>query len=326
MYLNFYGFQEKPFSATPDPRFLYMTPEHREALAQLVYSVEDNRGFLVLTGEVGTGKTTLLHALLERLDAKTAAALIFNSTLPFDGILETMLRDFGLPTDGVSAAERLRTLSRFLRDRRSQGLGAVLIVDEAQNLSPATLEQVRLLSNFETPREKLLQILLVGQPELSAKLQLPSLRQLRQRVEFFCTTPALSREQTKEYIRTRLRIAGARDVGIFTDRAVTRIARHAGGIPRLINILCDHSLVIGYAEQTRRIDADLVRQAVTYLDQGRRPVAVPADGRWQRMTAHRWALGALVAAIAGGIAILPWVPEAHQLLDVARLARDLLIR
>ena len=326
MYLNFYGFQEKPFSATPDPRFLYMTPEHREALAQLVYSVEDNRGFLVLTGEVGTGKTTLLHALLERLDARTAAALIFNSTLPFDDILETMLRDFGLPTDGVSAAERLRTLNRFLRERRNQGRGAVLIIDEAQNLSPATLEQVRLLSNFETPREKLLQILLVGQPELADKLQLPSLRQLRQRVEFFCTTPALSREQTKEYIRTRLRIAGARDVGIFTDRAVTRIARHAGGIPRLINILCDHSLVIGYAEQTRRIDADLVRQAVTYLDQGRRPVPVPVHGRRGRLTARRWALGALVAAIAGGIAILPWVPEAHQLLDVARLARDLLIR
>jgi general secretion pathway protein A len=326
MYLNFYGFQEKPFSATPDPRFLYMTPEHREALAQLVYSVEDNRGFLVLTGEVGTGKTTLLHALLERLDAKTAAALIFNSTLPFDDILETMLRDFGLPTDGVSAAERLRTLNRFLRERRSQGLGAVLIIDEAQNLSPTTLEQVRLLSNFETPREKLLQILLVGQPELAAKLELPSLRQLRQRVEFFCATPALSREQTREYIRTRLRIAGARDVAIFTDRAVARIAQHARGIPRLINILCDHSLVIGYAEQKRRIDADIVRQAVKYLNQGRRPVTVSVHGRGGRMTARRLALSALVAAIAGGIAILPWVPEAHQLLDVARLARDLFIR
>jgi general secretion pathway protein A len=324
MYLNFYGFQEKPFSATPDPRFLYMTPEHREALAQLIYSVEDNRGFLVLTGEVGTGKTTLLHALLERLDARTAAALIFNSTLPFDGILETMLRDFGLPTDSLSTAERLRTLNHFLRERRRQGLGTVLIVDEAQNLSPETLEQVRLLSNFETPREKLLQILLVGQPELAAKLQLPGLRQLRQRVEFFCATAALSREQTGKYIRTRLRIAGARDVGIFTDGAVARIARHAGGIPRLINIACDHCLVIGYAEQKRRIDVDVVRQAIAYLDEGRRPSLAVKGHR--RRTARRWALGALVAAIAGGIAILPWVPEAHQLLDVARLARDLLIR
>jgi general secretion pathway protein A len=325
MYLGFYGFREKPFSTTPDPRFLYMTPDHLDALAQLIYSVEDNRGFLVLTGEVGTGKTTLLHALLEHLDGQAAVALILNSTLPYEGILESMLGDYGVPTEGLTTAERLRALNRFLRERRGQGLGAVLIVDEAQNLSPETLEQVRLLSNFETPKDKLLQILLVGQPELAVKLQLPSLRQLRQRVEFFCTTRALSGEQTSEYIRTRLRIAGSRDLGLFTSRAMARIAHYAKGIPRLINIVCDHSLVIGYAEQSRRIDVEIVRQAIAHIEKGQRPLRSEAPSR-RRLAAQRWAVGALVAAIAGGIAVLPWMPEARHILDVARMARDLFIR
>jgi general secretion pathway protein A len=274
VYLTFYGLAEKPFNTTPDPRFLYLTPGHREALAQLVYGVQDNRGFLVLTGEVGTGKTTLLNAFLERLDAQTAAALVLNPALPFEEVLAYILRDFGLSTGGLSAAQHLWMLNGFVRERRRMGLNTVLIIDEAQNLSPAMLEQVRLLSNFETPKEKLLQILLVGQPELWTKLQLPSLRQLRQRVELFCTTPPLSREQTSEYIRARLRIAGARDPGLFTDRAIARIAKHAGGIPRLINIVCDHSLVIGYADQRRRIDADIVRQAIAYLNAGTRPARV----------------------------------------------------
>jgi len=291
MYLTFYGLAEKPFNTTPDPRFLYLTPGHREALTQLVYSVQDNRGFLVLTGEVGTGKTTLLHAFLERLDAHTAAALVFNSALPFEGILEYMLQDFGLSTGGLSAAEQLRTLNGFVRERRQAGSSTVLIIDEAQNLSPETLEQVRLLSNFETPREKLLQILLVGQPELWAKLQLPSLRQLRQRVELFCTTPPLSSEQTSEYVRTRLRIAGARDVGLFTDRAVARIAKHAGGIPRLVNIVCDHSLVIGYADQKRRVDADIVGQAIAYLDAGTPPAR---DARRHLLSVTRFARNLLI--------------------------------
>jgi general secretion pathway protein A len=327
MYLAFYGLREKPFNATPDPRFLYMTPEHQEALAQLVYSVQDNRGFLVLTGEVGTGKTTLLHALLQRLDATTAAAKVFDSTLPFDGILEGMLRDFDLPTDGLSRVQQLRALDRFLRERRSAGLSSVLIVDEAQNLSPETLEQVRLLSNFETPSQKLLQILLVGQPELWVKLQLPSLRQLRQRVELFCKTPALSPEQTNEYIRTRLRVAAARDVALFAPPAVARIAEYSGGIPRLINILCDHCLVMGYADQKRRIDVAIVRQAIAYLDQGARAVRAPRRPVRRRRLMGRWlALSALAAAIAGGVAILPWLPEGQQVLDAARVALHMLIR
>src|SRR5262245_9248978 len=165
MYLAFYGLREKPFSATPDPRFLYLTPAHREALAQLRYGIQEGEGFMVLVGEVGTGKTTLLHTLLQRLPSTTAVAFVLNSTLRFDGLLEYMLEDFGVACAGASRAQRLAALNRFLIERRRTGGKALLIVDEAQNLTAETLEQVRLLSNFETPAGKLLQILLVGQPE-----------------------------------------------------------------------------------------------------------------------------------------------------------------
>src|SRR5215469_4669642 len=179
MYLDFYRLAEAPFSQTPDPKFLFLTPAHREALAQLLYGVQENKGFIVLTGEVGTGKTTLLHTLRQRLDGATAVAFITNSLLSFEGVLEYMLEDFGIRAAGETTARRLVVLNNFLIERRRAGQGAVLILDEAQNLTPEALEQVRLLSNFETPTRKLLQILLVGQPELKEKLMLPELRQLR---------------------------------------------------------------------------------------------------------------------------------------------------
>src|SRR3989449_4687477 len=266
MYLTFYGIKEKPFNSTPDPKFLYLTPGHREALAQLVYSVQENRGFLVLTGEVGTGKTTLLQAFLQRLNGKAAVASVFNSTLPFEGLLEYMLEELRVPTPAGSPAQRLLALRRFLLDRRRAGQSTVLILDEAQNLDAATLEQIRLLSNFETPTEKLLQILLVGQPELRAKLNRPELRQLAQRIELQCSLPPLSREQIRDYIQTRLRVAGARDLELFSGRAQTRIAAFTRGIPRRVNILCDHCLVIGYADQRRRIEVDVVDQAIEALE------------------------------------------------------------
>ena len=212
MYLSFYGLKEKPFNATPDPRFLYLTPGHREALAQLVYSVQENRGFLVLTGEVGTGKTTLLQAFLQRLNGKAVVAYVLVSTLPFEGLLEYMLEELGVPTPASSPAQRLLALRRFMLDRRRAGQNTVLVVDEAQNLDTAALEKIRMLSNFETPTEKLLQILLVGQPELRVKLNRPELRQLQQRIELRCSLPPLSREQVRDYILTRLRIAGAHDL------------------------------------------------------------------------------------------------------------------
>ena len=333
MYLTFYGLTEKPFNATPDPRFLYLTPGHREALAQLVYGVQENKGFIVLTGEVGTGKTTLLQTLLQRLDGNTAVAFVFNSTLPFDGLLEYMLEDFGIAKAGETRAQRLFALNNFLIERRRTGQKTVLIIDEAQNLDAPTLEQVRLLSNFETPTEKLLQILLVGQPELRAKLQLPELRQLKQRIGLRCTIQPLTQEETREYVRARLRIAGARDLRLFSEGAISRMAEYAGGIPRLVNIVCDHSLLIGYADQRRQIERDIVEQAIQYLEEGKRaqwraPVIAWRPG----MTLLRWA-GMLVVAASAGAVVAGLVglenfgaTIATHLSNFARSARDLVVK
>ena len=268
MYLKFFGLLGKPFNATPDPRFLYMSPGHREAIAQLYYGTEQRKGFMVLTGQVGTGKTTLLNALRQRLDGRTAVSFIFTSTLPFDDMLEYVLADLGIAKRQESRAQRIIALNDFLIERERAGQNTVLIIDEAQNLSPETMEQIRLLSNFETPTTKLLQILLVGQPELKIKLQLPELRQLKQRIGLRCQIPPLTAEETRSYIRNRLRIAGARDLGIFTDSAVGRMTEYAGGIPRVINILGDHCLLFGYADQLRRIDRSSVNEAIEYLEEG----------------------------------------------------------
>jgi general secretion pathway protein A len=197
-------------------------------------------------------------------------AFVFNTTLPFDQILEYILEEFGIPRPGDSPARRLFALNTFLTERCRAGLTTVLIVDEAQNLAPETLEQIRLLSNFETPTEKLLQIVLVGQPEIRAKLELPELRQLKQRIALRCQIPPLTATETRDYIRTRLRIAGATDLGLFTERALGRIADYTRGVPRLVNIVCDHCLLIGYADQQRRIDRDIVEEAIDYLEDGSR--------------------------------------------------------
>jgi general secretion pathway protein A len=324
MNLAFYGFLSKPFETTPDPRFLYLAPGHREALAQLTYGLQEGKGFILLTGEVGTGKTTLLQALFKRLDAKTAVAFVFNTTLPFDQILEYVLEDLGIPRPGDSQAQRLFALNTFLTERCRAGLRTVLVVDEAQNLSPETLEQIRLLSNFETPTEKLLQIVLVGQPELRAKLDLPDLRQLKQRIGLRYHIPPLTAKETRDYIRTRLRIAGG-DIGLFTEAALARIATHTQGIPRRVNILCDHCLLIGYADQQRRIDRDIVQEAIEYLDDGpRRPTRARATARSPLSLFTGWAaLGAvgLLGLAAVSAAIHPDLLDAFGAAGIAEWAR-----
>jgi len=305
MYLAFYGLAEKPFNSTPNPKFLYMTPGHREALAQLLYGTQERKGFIVLIGKVGTGKTTLLHALWQRLKDESAVSFVVNSTLPFDGILHYVLEDLGITDVGESRAHRLIALNNFLIKRQRDGQSTVLIIDEAQNLDVPTLEQIRLLSNFETPTSKLLQILLVGQPELKTKLDLPELRQLKQRVGLRCQIPPLSLEETRAYIRTRLRIAGARDLGLFADEAVERIAAYAGGIPRLINTVCDHCLLIGYADQKRRIDRQIVNDAIDYLEEG--PQRPPKPRELRRSRARlllRWAIGSFAVTLASAVAAL----------------------
>ena len=299
MYLKFYGLAEKPFNPTPDPRFLYLSPGHREALAQLHYGVQERQGFIVLTGKVGTGKTTLLHALRQRLDGQTAISYVFNSALSFNGILEYTLEDLGIAKREESRVRRLMALNNFLIERERAGQNTVLIIDEAQNLAPETLEQVRLLSNFETTTVKLLQILLVGQPELKAKLALPELYQLAQRIGLRCQIPPLTPAETGQYVRNRLRVAGASDQGIFKDSALERITQYSGGIPRVINVLGDHCLLFGYADQKRHIDRATVNQTIEYLEEGlptqRR---VLSFGGPAPATRSRWILGSSVLALA----------------------------
>ncbi len=286
MYLRFYGLHEKPFNPTPDPRFLYLTSAHREALAQLEYGVKERRGFIVLTGEVGTGKTTLLRTLLDRLDATTECAVVFNSMMPFDEILAYIVEDFGIVGAGDSRARRLVALNHYLTERVRRGLNTVLIIDEAQNLDTAALEQVRLLSNFETTNEKLLQILLVGQPELKTKLALPELRQLKQRIGLRCSIHPLNPADTADYIHHRLATVGQMDPAdpagtppeIFTRRAVERICAYSAGIPRVVNLVCDHCLLVGYADQKRVIDVRVVEEAIDYLEE-REPSAEESESK-----------------------------------------------
>lgn len=265
MYLGFYGFTEKPFNVTPDPKFLYLSAHHQEALAILTYGIRERKGFIVLTGEVGSGKTTLLHTLLDRLPPNVRAAYLFNTRLSQADLLRYVVEDFGVPTTAVTVGDLLSALNTWLIDRLVRGENSVLIIDEAQNLTPELLESVRLLSNLETSKDKLLQLVLVGQPELNLTLNHPSLRQLKQRISLRYHIPPLTRTETTDYIVQRLRIAGAQGT-VFTNRAIDEIYYYSRGIPRLINILCDNALLTGYAAGTRPVDADAVTEAVRDLE------------------------------------------------------------
>jgi general secretion pathway protein A len=305
MYLKFFGLAEKPFELTPNPKFLFQTPGHREALAQLIYGVQEQKGFMLMTGEVGTGKTTLLRTLVNRLNGQSECAFIMNSTLPFDEILEYTLADLGVADTGGSHAKRLMALNRFLIAQHRDERKTILIIDEAQNLGIETLEQIRLLSNFETGSGKLLQIILAGQPELHTKLQLPQLRQLKQRIGLRCRLQPMAQDEIEQYIVNHFRVAGAHARHPFTPAAIHRIARYSDGIPRVVNMLCDHCLLIGYANQTRQIDADTVRRAIQYLEDGAsrtgwKQLVGPdrsAIGRYPRR-AVVWAAGGVAAAAA----------------------------
>jgi len=265
MYEQFYGLIEKPFGVTPDPRFLYLSPQHREALAYLQYGLRERIGFVAITGEVGTGKTTLLHALLNGLDASTRTAFVFNTALTAKGLFRMMAADFGIKTSARTKTELLLDLHKFLLRQYTQGIQCVLVIDEAQNLNYRLLEEIRMLSNLETDREKLLQIIIVGQPELASKLAMPRLRQLRQRINTRYQIGPLNAEECVQYIAHRLRVAGISQDGPFCREAITEIYRWTNGIPRLINMVCDRALVLGYARECQRIDLSLIRATVTGL-------------------------------------------------------------
>ena len=250
MYKEFFGLRANPFNVNPDPRFLFLTRHTEEALACLTYGIQSRKGFVLLTGEVGTGKTTLINKLLEWLRLQqVATAFVFNSRLNVPQFLDYMMADFGITCESRSKSQILLRLYNWLLDRYRAGETAVLIVDEAQNLSDEVLEEIRLLTNLETFTEKLLQIVLVGQTELDVRLRQPHLRQLRQRLTLRAKTHPLTLDETQAYVTQRLRIAGSNGRTIFDPEAVSLIHRYARGIPRVVNLLCEHALVSAFVDQ-----------------------------------------------------------------------------
>ena len=269
MYKEFYGLRANPFNVNPDPRYLFLTRHTEEALACLTYGIQSRKGFVLLTGEVGTGKTTLINKLLEWLRLQqVATAFIFNSRLNVPQFLDYMMADFGIPCDSRAKSQILLRLYNWLLDRYRAGETAVLIVDEAQNLSDEVLEEIRMLTNLETFTEKLLQIVLVGQPELENKLKQPQLRQLKQRLTLRAKTHPLSLDETKAYIQQRLRIAGSNGTQIFEPEAMVAIHRYSSGIPRVINLVCEHCLVSAFVDQQRVISPSVVDNVARDFDLG----------------------------------------------------------
>jgi general secretion pathway protein A len=258
MYLQHFGLIRSPFEMTPDPAFLYLGEAHQEGLATLVYGVRARKGFVMLTGEVGTGKTTLLHALLSQLDPNTQAAFVFNPRLEALDFFRLLFDEFGIETKCASKAEYLIALNKFLIERLERDHPTLLIVDEAQNLSSDMLEEIRLLSNLETPSSKLIQIMLVGQPELEEKLARQELRQLRQRIVLRFRLRPFEQDETEHYVEERLRLAGYTGKGLFKRGALRRLHALTGGIPRLLNVVCDGSLLLAYSRGQAMIDVDEV--------------------------------------------------------------------
>jgi len=261
MYCSFYGIAEKPFSITPDPKFLYLGKTHKEAFAHLLYGIRERGGFIVVTGEIGAGKTTLCRGLLSHLDEDTLVAFIFNPTLSALELLKSINEDFGIPSKGTTKKELIDELNQFLLDKRQEGKNTVLIIDESQSLDGEVLEQVRLLSNLETETEKLLQIILIGQPEFRHILEQPRLLQLNQRVTVRYHLRALSQEETAEYIHHRLSVIDGADKIFFSPEALKKIWRYTRGVPRLINVLCDRALLAGYGKKKKQIDGRIIDQA-----------------------------------------------------------------
>ena len=268
MYEKYYGLKEKPFSLTPDPGYLFFSEKHREALAHLEYGIKERQGFILITGEVGTGKTTICRALLNRIDQRVRTSLILNPRLSGFQLLQAIVEDFGVAPETRSRRKLFQQLNSFLLAQSSSGVTPVLILDEAQGLAPDLLEEIRIVSNMETEKSKLLQIILVGQPELRDKINSPSLRQLRQRIAIRYHILPLDRGETSAYIEHRLRVAGADDGVCFHPLATDRIFAYSAGIPRLINLVCDKSLLAGFVRETKCITDDLAETAIRELEAG----------------------------------------------------------
>jgi general secretion pathway protein A len=266
VYHEFYGLRQSPFDITPNPRFLFHSTKHREAFNHLIYGVRERKGFVQLTGEVGAGKTTLCRAFLEHLDGKFSTALILNPVLNADELMRAIATEFGLDVQGRDRLATIAAISDFLLKQTLAGKETVLIIDEAQNLTEELLEQVRLISNIETDDRKLLQIVLMGQPELRDRLNSPRLKQLRQRITVRYHLAPLTRHEVGQYIQHRLALAGSRGSPTFSFPAVWRVFGYSQGIPRLVNAVCDKALLAGYVERSYRINYRMVGRAIRELE------------------------------------------------------------
>jgi general secretion pathway protein A len=266
MYCKFYGLKERPFNVTADPAFFFASRIHREALSHLIYGASQRKGIIVLTGEIGTGKTTLCRFFLNRLGENVRTALILNPHFSELELLEAIVRDFGLLPLEKTRLSLVYELNKFLLRESQKCNNIILIIDEAQNLESRILEQVRLLSNLETDKQKLLQVVLVGQPELNRILSLYELRQLRQRITVRYHISPLQHDEIKNYINHRLNVAGSSGKLGFTDESIGLITEFSAGTPRLINIICDRALLAGFVEETCRIDADIVKKCLWELN------------------------------------------------------------
>ncbi len=266
MYCKFYNLKERPFNVTSDPAFFFFSNKHKEALAHLHYGVSERKGIIVLTGEIGTGKTTLCRFFLGELEKNVKTAFILNPRFSEAQLLESIVTDFGIPALGKNKLGMVSQLNEFLLRESSLKNNVVLIIDEAQNLKPGLLEQIRLLSNIETEKEKLLQVILVGQPELNARLNLYELRQLRQRIMVRYHILPLEHREIADYIKHRLNIAGLAEGIEFTIEAIERISSFSSGTPRLINMICDRALLAGFTAGSKSIDRDIINRCLEELD------------------------------------------------------------
>lgn len=271
MYENFYGFKEKPFHIVPNPKYLYLSPKHQNALTYLEYGLAEGVGFILLTGEIGTGKTTLIRHILNQIESKIEVAVVFNTNFSSDQFLSVILNEFELTGEYENKAKKLDIFYQFLIKKYAEGKRVLLIIDEAQNLSNEVLEEVRMLSNLQTDEQMLLQIMLVGQPELKLKLKSPNLIQFTQRIAVNYHLAALSREEVAQYISFRIEKVGGK-LDLFTQEAIDVIYKASGGIPRTINLLCDSALVYGFADELKIIDASIIDQVIQ--DKGGMGIAV----------------------------------------------------
>lgn len=324
MYKQFYGLKEHPFKLTPDPEFLYLSPIHKKALLYLTYGLETKKGFIQLTGEIGSGKTTIIRSLLKNLHKEVKTAYIVNPKLTFNQLFRMILSQFSIITqDSTKSKDQLlNKFHRYLLDQAEKECPVVIILDEAQNIDLSTLEEIRLLSNLETEKEKLLQIVFVGQPELRNIFSQPELRQLKQRISMAVHIEPLSRTEMENYINHRMSVAGANGSMIFEKKACDEIYQYSKGIPRLINIACDATLLAGYVKEKKVFDGAMAKEAILELStEG--TAAAPSNGLSTGITPKtrkaRWkvalALSLLFAAIAVGVTLTFWQQPVRQKLE-----------